>query len=193
MRGALTPKVRKIHQSYAIPTMTATATVLYEDVPEANEARSVAEYADKARREYHGVNEIEGSYPFSLDRSARAYRLNKYLHGIIQPELRGRFLYDRRLMRQSRLNEEEKDMLRRLDWAALIKYGVIFFILEKLGAAVGSTNQHIYAGMRGETLEQFQKTRKNAVLYSVAGNHKAKAKAKADKEPTGRHRIKNPS
>jgi hypothetical protein len=40
--------------------------------------------------------------------------------------------------------------------------------------------------MRGETLEQFQKTRKNAVLYSVAGTHKAKAKA--EKEATGRHR-----
>jgi hypothetical protein len=29
--------------------------------------------------------------------------------------------------------------------------------------------------MRGESLEAFQKTRKNAVLYSVAGTHKAKA------------------
>jgi gallate dioxygenase len=66
-------------------------------------------------------------------------------------------------------------MLRRLDWRALIRYGVIFFILEKLAAAVGTTNQHIYAAMRGESLEDFQKTRKNAVLYSVAGTHKAKA------------------
>jgi len=68
------------------------------------------------------------------------------------------------------LNEEEKDMLRRLDWAALIRYGVIFFILEKLAAAVGTTNQHVYAAMRGESLEDFQRTR-NApgALYSVAG------------------------
>jgi gallate dioxygenase len=65
----------------------------------------------------------------------------------------------------------------------LIKYGVIFFILEKLGAAVGSTNQHIYAGMRGESLEAFQKTRKNAVLYSVAGTHKAKAERDAAAKP----------
>jgi gallate dioxygenase len=71
-------------------------------------------------------------------------------------------------------------MLRRLDWAALIRYGVIFFILEKLGAAVGVSNQHIYAAMRGESLEDFQKTRKNAVLYSVAGTHKAKAKAEKE-------------
>jgi gallate dioxygenase len=180
MRGALTPKVRKVHQSYAIPTMTATATVIYEDEPSADETTSVDAYAAKARREYDGVSELEGSYPFTLDRSSRAYRLNRYLHGIIQPELRGRFLYDREgSYERGRLTEEEKDMLRRLDWRALIRYGVIFFILEKLGAAVGVSNQHIYAAMRGESLEDFQKTRKNAVLYSVAGTHKPKAEKAA--------------
>jgi len=189
MRGALTPKVRKIHQSYAIPTMTATATVVFEDVVEADEAKGVEAYAAKVRREYDGVNKLEGSYPFTLDRSSRAYRLNRYLHGIIQPELRGRFLYDREgSYVRGELNEEEKDMLRRLDWRALIRYGVIFFILEKLAAAVGTTNQHVYAAMRGETLEQFQKTRKNAVLYSVAGTHKAKAKA--EKESAAKQRPK---
>jgi gallate dioxygenase len=188
MRGALTPKVRKVHQSYAIPTMTATATVIYEDVPEADEAQSVEAYAAKAKREYEGVTKLEGSYPFTLDRSSRAYRLNRYLHGIIQPELRGRFLYDREgSYVRGELNEEEKDMLRRLDWRALIRYGVIFFILEKLAAAVGTTNQHIYAHMRGESLEDFQRTRKNAVLYSVAGTHKAKA----EKDSAAKRRPKN--
>ncbi len=190
MRGALTPKVRKIHQSYALPTMTATATVIYEDLPDEDEAQDVAAYAAQAKNEYDGVTKLEGSYPFTLDRSSRAYRLNRYLHGIIQPELRGRFLYDREGSDvRGELNEEENDMLRRRDWRALIRYGVIFFILEKLAAAVGTTNQHIYAHMRGESLEEFQKTRKNAVLYSVAGTHKAKAKA--EKESAGKRRPKN--
>jgi len=189
MRGALTPKVRKIHQSYALPTMTATATVIYEEVAEADEAKSVEAYAAKTRREYGGVTELEGTYPFTLDRSSRAYRLNRYLHGIIQPELRGRFLYDREgSYERGRLTEEEKDMLRRLDWRALIRYGVLFFILEKLGAAVGTSNQHIYAAMRGESLEDFQKTRKNAVLYSVAGTHEPKG----DGSPAAKRRPKNP-
>ena len=193
MRGALTPKVRKVHQSYALPTMTATATVIYEDRPEADEAQSVEAYAAQARREYGGVAEIEGSFPFTLDRSSKAYRLNRYLHGIIQPELRGRFLYDREgSYVRGELNEEEKDMLRRLDWAALIRYGVLFFILEKLGAAVGTSNQHIYAAMRGESLEEFQKTRKNAVLYSVAGTHKPKGDPKADRSPAAKRRPKSP-
>ena len=193
MRGALTPKVRKVHQSYALPTMTATATVIYEDVPVADEVQSVEAYAAQAKREYGGVAEIEGSYPFTLDRSSKAYRLNRYLHGIIQPELRGRFLYDREgSYTRGELTEEEKDMLRRLDWAALIRYGVLFFILEKLGAAVGTSNQHIYAAMRGESLEEFQKTRKNAVLYSVAGTHKPKGDPKADRSPATKRRPKNP-
>ena len=172
MRGALTPKVRKVHQSYCLQSMTATATVVYEDVVETDEAQSVAAFDQQARREYDGLTKLEGSYPFTFDLSSRAYRLNKYLHGIIQPELRGRFLYDREgSYERGRLTEEEKEMLRNLDWRALIRYGVIFFILEKLAAAVGVPNQAIYAAMRGESLEAFQKTRKTQVLYSVAGTH----------------------
>ena len=60
--------------------------------------------------------------------------------------------------------------MRTLDWRGLIHYGVSFFMLEKLGAVVGVSNLHIYAAMRGQTLEEFQQTR-NApgALYSVAG------------------------
>ena len=56
----------------------------------------------------------------------------------------------------------------------MINYGVIFFVLEKLGAVVGVSNLHLYAAMRGETLEAFQRTR-NApgALYSVAGKDAA--------------------
>jgi gallate dioxygenase len=176
MRGALASKVRKVHQSYCLPSMTATATVVYEDASDDAEDESPDAYSARARREYDGLSQLEGSYPFTFERSRRAYRLNKYLHGIIQPELRGRFLYDREgSYVRGGLTEEEKDMVRRLDWAALIRYGVIFFILEKLAAAVGVPNQKIYAAMRGESLEDFQKTRKTQVLYSVAGTHKSKS------------------
>lgn len=182
MRGALTKKVRKLHQSYCLPAMTATATVIYEDVPEDGESDAADAYRAQAQREYDGVTKLEGSYPFNFDRSSRAYRLNKYLHGIIQPELRGRFLYDREgSYVRGGLTEEEKEMLRKLDWRALIRYGVIFFILEKLGAAVGVPNQAIYAAMRGESLEDFQKTRKTQVLYSVAGTHGQKRKKESKK------------
>lgn len=170
MRGALTNKVKKVHQSYCLPSMTATATVIYEDLPDSEQGESPEAHLARAEREYAGVASLEGSYPFDFERSMRAYRLNKYLHGIIQPELRGRFLYDREgSYERGELNDEEKEMLRKLDWHALIQYGVIFFILEKLGAAVGVSNQDIYAAMRGETLDEFLATRPTPVTYNVAG------------------------
>ena len=46
-------------------------------------------------------------------------------------------------------------MVRSRDWRAMIQYGVSFFMLEKLGAVTGVSNLHIYAAMRGETLEDF--------------------------------------
>ena len=54
----------------------------------------------------------------------------------------------------------------------MIHYGVSFFMLEKL-AVVGISNLHIYAAMRGETLEQFQQTR-NApgALYQSPGRRR---------------------
>lgn len=61
--------------------------------------------------------------------------------------------------------------MRRRDWRALIHYGVIFFLLEKLGAVVGVSNVHIYAAMGGQSLEEFQKTRNQQDWYSVAGQY----------------------
>jgi gallate dioxygenase len=73
------------------------------------------------------------------------------------------------LFEEAQLTAPECDLVRRRDWRALIHYGVIFFLLEKLAAVLGITNLHVYAAMRGETLEEFQKTRNVKMLYSVAG------------------------
>ena len=88
------------------------------------------------------------------------------------------------------LTDEERDLVRRRDWQGLIRYGVIFFMLEKLGAVVGVSNLHIYAAMRGQSLEEFQKTRNvPGALYSVAGKDAAPlawdSGTKGGVEPTG--------
>jgi gallate dioxygenase len=122
-----------------------------------------------------GIEKLEGTYPFTLERSVKAYRLNRFLHGLTNPSHRQRFLAEpEAAFEESQLSAEERDMVRRRDWRAMIHYGVIFFMLEKLGAVVGVSNLHIYAAMRGQTLEEFQKTR-NApgALYSVAGTDTA--------------------
>jgi gallate dioxygenase len=97
------------------------------------------------------------------------------LHSLIEPTTRKQFLADPEpLFEAAKLTPEERDMVRRRDWRALIQYGVIFFMLEKLGAVIGTTNLHIYAAMRGQSLEDFQKTRNAQVLYSVAGKDDGK-------------------
>ena len=81
-------------------------------------------------------------YVFDLERSARGLRLNRFLNG-----LKG-------------LSAQERDLVRRLDWKALLDYGASFFCLEKLARVKGVSNPEMVAAFRGETLEQFLKTRR---------------------------------
>ena len=129
---------------------------------------------------------MTGTYPFTLARSVKGFRINTFLHDLTDPAKRAAFLADEeKAFETAGLSETERDMVRRRDWRAHDPYGVSFFMLEKLGAVVGVSNLHIYAAMRGETLEQFQKTR-NApgALYSVAGTDAPKLAW--DKEPASR-------
>jgi len=175
MRGALSEKVRKLHQTYYLPSMTPIASVIFEDASDELPDESNDDYVQRINHQLAGVEDLEGSYPFTLDRSVKAYRLNHFLHGLIETGQRELFLRDQEAaFEQAGLTGEERDMVRSRDWRAMIHYGVIFFMLEKLAAVIGTTNLHVYAAMRGESLEEFQKTRNAAVLYSVAGDDEGK-------------------
>jgi len=170
MRGALSASVRKVHQSYYLPSMTGLATAIYEDESGEPNAPALAAHREQMGRQLKGAEQLPGTYPFTLARSVKAYRLNRFLHELVRPEHRRRFLEDAEsLFGEHGLTDEECELVRRRDWRGMIHYGVIFFMLEKLGAVVGVSNLHIYAAMRGQTLEEFLKTR-NApgALYSVA-------------------------
>jgi gallate dioxygenase len=175
MRGALSASVRKTHQSYYLPSMTGIATAIYENLASAPVAGEVQRHRRHVDEQLAGVEALQGTYPFTLETSVRAYRLNKFLHGMTRPDHRARFLADEEdAFGAAALTPEERDLVRRRDWRGLIHYGVIFFMLEKLGAVLGVSNLHIYAAMRGQSLEAFQQTR-NApgALYSVAGKDAA--------------------
>jgi len=175
MRGALSRKVRKVHQSYYLPSMTPIATLIFENDSDDPPDEALPAYRARIGRQWAGAEKLAGTYPYTLDRSVKAYRLNHFLHRLIEPEFRRRFLADPEpLFAEASLTEEERELVRRRDWRALIRYGVIFFLLEKFGATVGTTNLHIYAAMRGQSLEDFQKTRNAQVLYSVAGQDDGK-------------------
>jgi gallate dioxygenase len=171
MRGALSANAQCKFRSYYLPSMTGIATAIYEGLDEAPDPIGVERQRRHMARELAGVERLEGTYPFTLERSVKAFRINDYLHRMVEPSHRAAFLHDPEAsFAAAGLTEEERDLIRRRDWRGMMHYGVIFFMLEKLGAVTGVSNLHIYAAMRGETLEAFQKTR-NApgALYSVAG------------------------
>jgi gallate dioxygenase len=176
MRGAMARRLDCLHRTYYLPSMAGIATAIYEDAEPATDAAAVARTREAAGRQLAGIEKLAGTYPFDLARSRKAYRLNDFLHRMIEPAHRAAFLGDpETAFEAAGLTEEERDLVRRRDWRGMIHYGVIFFMLEKLGAVVGVSNLHIYAAMRGQTLEEFQKTR-NApgALYSVAGTDAGK-------------------
>ena len=98
-------------------------------------------------------------YVFDLERNGRGLRLNRFLHALISGDKRQAFLEDPDKAMQD-LTGEERDMVRRLDWKALQDYGASFFCLEKLARTKGVSNPEMVAAFRGETLEQFLKTRR---------------------------------
>ena len=98
-------------------------------------------------------------YVFDLERSAQGLRLNRFLNRLTSKEARTLFLENPEEA-MKHLSEVEKDMVRRLDWKALQDYGASFFCLEKLARTKGVSNPEMVAAFRGETLEQFLKTRR---------------------------------
>ena len=98
-------------------------------------------------------------YVFDLERSGRGLRLNRFLHGFTDEAQRRLFLENPEQAMKG-LSDQEKDMVRRLDWKALQDYGASFFCLEKLARTKGVSNPQMVAAFRGETLEVFLKTRR---------------------------------
>src|SRR4030095_1221981 len=136
MRGAMAPKVRKLHQSYYLPSMTGIATAIYEDdgAPEPPDAG----YLAHINHQLAGIEKLSGTYPFTLARSVQGYRLNKFLHNVIDPAWRHAVRANQEsLFESAGLTAAGPPLVRTLDWRGMIHYGVSFFMLEKLGAVVG--------------------------------------------------------
>jgi gallate dioxygenase len=175
MRGALSDKVKRIHKASYAPSMTNIVTVIYEDLGETPSEQTLAAYREHIHYEMAGAEALEGTHPFDLEKSLKAYRINDFLHRLIEPEHRARFVDDLEgLMEAFKLTEVERDLIRNKKWIELIHYGAIFFVLEKMAPVVGVTNPEVYASFRGQTLEEFQKSRKVAMKYSVAGGDKSR-------------------
>jgi gallate dioxygenase len=173
MRAAVSKRARCMHKSYYLPSMTGIASMIFEEPSKekGDDEEKFRSYLQRIDRQLAGIENLEGTYPFTIARSVRAFRLNDFLHRLIEPDFREHFRTDPETSyAEADLTPEEREMLRGLDWRAMLRYGVSFFMLEKLGAVVGTSNMHIYAAMRNESLEDLLKTRNASLLYSVAGD-----------------------
>jgi gallate dioxygenase len=170
MRGALSAQVSKRHQSYCLPSMTGIATAVYENQAHAPIAGEIERHRSLVAQQTAGIEQLHGTYPYTLERSVKALAINRYLHAMTQSAHRAAFLADERASYAAHgLNEQEQDLLTHRDWRGLIHYGVIFFVLEKWAAVLGVSNLHIYAAMRGQPLDEFLQTRRApSAIYSVA-------------------------
>ena len=108
-----------------------------------------------------GVEALHGTYPFDVARSVERMRINRFFWNLTLPAWRERFVADEpALCREAGLTAEETALVKARDWLGLVKYGANFFVLEKALRVLKTTNLHAYAQMRGETFEDFLKTRR---------------------------------
>ena len=108
-----------------------------------------------------GVKELDGTYVFDLRASHRALRLNRFFWRLTDPAWREHVaLEPEQAMAEAQLTDQEKQLVRNRDWIGLVRYGVSFFVLEKFARVARQTNLEVYAAMRGETFEDFMKTRR---------------------------------
>ncbi|MDG2533025.1 gallate dioxygenase [Sphingomonas sp. HITSZ_GF] len=164
MRGALAAAPKLLSRNYYLPSMTGIATLLLENP----ERQPLATDLDPA------MLALPHSQPFTLDVSVQNYDLNRFLQQMVEPAHRAAFLADEEAtLAASGLDAGDRQLIRDRNWTGLIERGAIFFGLEKLAAVLGLPNAVVYAGMRGETLAQFQASR-NApgALYSVGAKLK---------------------
>ncbi len=180
MRGALSDQVQLVHKQTYAPSVTNIATLVFDDLGGAPDAVAAQAHRAHMGHELEGAEALAGTYPFTHARSHANLRINRFLHALVRPEHRARFVNDfEALASEHGLTEEEKDLIRNRKWIEMIRRGVIFFVLEKMAAVLGVSNPEVYAAFRGETIEQFLATRKVPMRYSVAGGGQVRAMDKA--------------
>lgn len=97
---------------------------------------------------------------FDLRKSAQGYRLNKLCGSLCEPKNREAFKADEEAyMARFKLSETEKQLVRKRDFGGLIHAGLNIYWMLKLGAVTGNSLYRMGAQMRGQSYEDFLKTR----------------------------------
>ncbi len=122
--------------------MTPIATMIFEGSVWRRASRGPGRTRERAWHDYAGA---EGGWeePIPLPSSvpSRASASTTSSHSLTDPRCAGEQGGRGGDARRGRdLGDEERDLIRRRDWKGMIHYGVIFFMLEKLGAVTGVSN-----------------------------------------------------
>ena len=97
---------------------------------------------------------------FDLRLARRGARLNRMCSALCSPAERDAFKRDEEaFMARFALTETEKDLIRKRDFAGLIEAGMNIYAMLKIGSATGNSLYRMGAQMRGESYEDFLKTR----------------------------------
>ena len=105
------------------------------------------------------MKEIPDTSIFDLRLSRRGVRLNRMCASLCDPKNRDAFKADEAAYLSRFLNEQEKNLVRKRDFKALIEAGLNIYLMLKLGSVTGNSLYRMGAQMRGETYEQFLATR----------------------------------
>jgi protocatechuate 4,5-dioxygenase alpha subunit len=106
------------------------------------------------------VTEIADTTVFDLRASRRGYRLNRMCGSLCSPANREAFKRDEEAyMARFGLTEDERQLVRRRDFAGMIHAGMNIYFMLKIGSVTGNSLYRMGAQMRGESYEQFLATR----------------------------------
>lgn len=106
------------------------------------------------------VKQIPDTTIFDLRASRRGLRLNRMCGSLCSPQNREAFKRDEEAyMARFGLSEEERDLIRRRDFAGMIHAGMNIYWMLKIGSVTGNSLYRMGAQMRGETYEEFLSTR----------------------------------
>src|SRR5258708_13131737 len=107
--------------------MTALATAIYENEAAQPSAAEIEAHRIHMGHQLAGIEKLEGTYPYTLERSVKGYRLNKFLHEMVVPAHRKKFLENpEALFEAFGLTAEERDLVPNRACPGMIHYGLIF-------------------------------------------------------------------
>lgn len=104
--------------------------------------------------------EIPDTSVFDLRLSRRGQRLNKMCASLCDPRNRDAFKNDEEgYMARFSLSEQEKQLIRKRDFAGMIAAGMNIYFMLKIGSVTGNSLYRMGAQMRGESYDEFLATR----------------------------------